>query len=42
MAVKRVDGEVKAERPDPRASFPSDVHAPWDDLPVAYFAEDAM
>src|SRR4051794_34204793 len=38
VAVETVTGEVVAERDDPRASFPSDVRAPWDDLQVAYFA----
>ncbi|MET7433640.1 hypothetical protein ABZT16_32480 [Streptomyces flaveolus] len=42
VAVETVGGEVKAERYDPRASFPSDVRAPWDDLQVAYFAGYAM
>lgn len=41
VAVETVGGDVKAERFDPRASFPS-VHAPWDDLHVAYFAGYAM
>ncbi|MFJ9733566.1 hypothetical protein ACIRUL_19825 [Streptomyces sp. NPDC101171] len=42
VAVETVEGEVKAERSHPRASFPSDVRAPWDDLHVAYFAGYAM
>jgi hypothetical protein len=42
VAVETVTGEVKAERLDPRASFPDDVRAPWDDLHVAYFAGYAM
>lgn len=42
VAVETVTGEVTAERADPRASFPSDVRAPWDDLQVAYFAGEAM
>lgn len=42
VAVETVTGEVIAERTDPRASFPSDVRAPWDDLQVAYFAGEAM
>ncbi|GAA5023315.1 hypothetical protein [Streptomyces siamensis] len=42
VAVETVSGKVKAERPNPRASFPSDVTASWDDLHVAYFAGYAM
>ncbi|MGY4921937.1 hypothetical protein [Streptomyces sp. 900105755] len=42
VAVETVSGEVTAERNDPRASFPSDVHEPWDVLHVAYFAGEAM
>ncbi|MFE0517285.1 hypothetical protein, partial [Streptomyces sp. NPDC058964] len=42
VAIETVSGEVKAERFNPRASFPSDVTAPWDDLHVAYFAGYAM
>ncbi|MFF3562132.1 hypothetical protein ACFYXS_19030 [Streptomyces sp. NPDC002574] len=42
VAVETDAGEVVAERTDPRASFPSDVRAPWDDLHVAYFAGEAM
>jgi hypothetical protein len=42
VAVETCTGEVTAERYDPRASFPSDVRAPWDDLHVAYFAGYAM
>ncbi|WP_028800062.1 hypothetical protein [Streptomyces sp. 142MFCol3.1] len=42
VAVETVGCEVKAERFDPRASFPSDAHAAWDELQVAYFAGYAM
>ncbi|MEU1202367.1 hypothetical protein ABZ446_39975 [Streptomyces sp. NPDC005813] len=42
VAVETVGCEVKAERFDPRASFPGDAQAPWDDLQVAYFAGYAM
>ncbi|MFG2358641.1 hypothetical protein [Streptomyces sp. NPDC048521] len=42
VAVETVSGEVEAERFDPRASFPSELHAPWDNLQVAYFAGYAM
>ncbi|MFJ8364476.1 hypothetical protein [Streptomyces sp. NPDC093984] len=42
VAIETEAGEVRAERHDPRASFPSDVRAPWDDLQVAYFAGYAM
>ncbi|MGV9346927.1 hypothetical protein ACWDSD_19315 [Streptomyces spiralis] len=42
VAVETVSGEVEAERLNPRASFPADVTAPWDDLHVAYFAGYAM
>lgn len=42
VAVETVDGDTEAERFDPRASFPRDVRAPWDDLHVAYFAGYAM
>lgn len=42
VAVETVGGEVRAERFGPRASFPTDAHAPWDDLQVAYFAGYAM
>ncbi|WP_406259511.1 hypothetical protein OH779_00505 [Actinacidiphila glaucinigra] len=42
VAVETTAGEVTAERFDPRASFPEDVRAPWDDLHVAYFAGYAM
>ncbi|MEV5147162.1 hypothetical protein AB0L14_22815 [Streptomyces sp. NPDC052727] len=40
--METVSGEVRAERSDPRASFPNDLHAAWDDLHVAYFAGYAM
>ncbi|MFC5199870.1 hypothetical protein [Streptomyces kaempferi] len=42
VAVESAAGDVKADRFDPRASFPADVHSPWDDLHVAYFAGYAM
>lgn len=41
-AVETVNGAVVAERFDPRASFPADPLAPWDDLHAAYFAGEAM
>jgi hypothetical protein len=42
IALETADGTVVAERLDPRASFPADVRAPWDELQVAYFAGYAM
>ncbi|WP_431968648.1 hypothetical protein [Actinacidiphila sp. bgisy160] len=42
VALETVAGEATAERLDPRASFPTDVRAAWDDLHVAYFAGYAM
>ncbi|MHB9856055.1 hypothetical protein ACSYGO_43385 [Streptomyces krungchingensis] len=42
VAVETVGCEVTAERFDPRASFPSDAHAAWDDLQLAYFTGYAM
>ncbi|MGW3248037.1 hypothetical protein [Streptomyces sp. NPDC001070] len=42
VGVESFAGEVTAERFDPRASFPADVRAAWDDLQVAYFAGYAM
>jgi hypothetical protein len=42
VGVETWAGEVTAERFDPRASFPADVRAAWDDLHVAYFAGYAM
>lgn len=41
-ALETTTGEVTTERLDPRASFPADVSAPWDELHVAYFAGYAM
>lgn len=42
VAVEDLSGKVQAERFDPRASFPNEVRAPWDDLHIAYFAGYAM
>ncbi|MEU0851222.1 hypothetical protein ABZ387_25130 [Streptomyces flaveolus] len=43
VAVETDDGEVKAERLDPRAAFAGHtLETPWDDLHVAYFAGYAM
>ncbi|MFJ8009933.1 hypothetical protein [Streptomyces fagopyri] len=42
VAVETATGEVKAVRFAPRASFPADARAPWDELHVAYFAGYAM
>ncbi|MFJ8032035.1 hypothetical protein [Streptomyces sp. NPDC096032] len=42
VAIETLDGAVRAERHNPRASFPIGVRTPWDDLHVAYFAGYAM
>lgn len=43
IAIEKLDGEVVAERNDPRASFAGhDLNTPWDPLHRAYFNGYAM
>lgn len=42
VVVLADDGTEIGRRGDPRASFPRDAAAPWDDLQVAYFASYAI
>jgi hypothetical protein len=42
VSVRAEDGTEIDRRRDPRASFPQDVAAPWDNIQVAYFASYAI
>jgi hypothetical protein len=42
ISLYRHDGGLLEERIDPRASFPADATAGWDELQVAYFASYAI
>lgn len=42
ITLQDKNGTIRAERLHPRASFPGDPRAQWDDLQVAYFASYAM
>jgi hypothetical protein len=42
VSLRAEDDTEIARRHDPRASFPEDASAPWDDIEVAYFASYAI
>ena len=42
VTLRSEDGTEIVRRRDPRASFPPDAAAPWDDIQVAYFASYAI
>ena len=42
VTLRSEDGTEIVRRRDPRASFPRDAAAPWDDIQVAYFASYAI
>jgi hypothetical protein len=42
ITLQDKNGTIRAERLNPRVSFPDDPRARWDDLQVAYFASYAM
>jgi hypothetical protein len=42
VSVRTEDGTEIDRRSDPRASFPQDATAPWDNIQVAYFASYAI